>query len=96
MGHARRLGLEPLGIVQGELVEGRPALGRDEEHLRPFPGGDRGLVDDVLGDPRLRQLAALRRDAFLDVGEPTKAVLLETPKQFRAVDVHIVEPGDRV
>ncbi|MCA0145769.1 acVLRF1 family peptidyl-tRNA hydrolase [Blastococcus sp. LR1] len=61
-----------------------------------FPGGDRGLVDDVLGDPRLRQLAALRQDAFLDVGEPTKAVLLETPKQFRAVDVHIVEPGDRV
>ena len=61
-----------------------------------FPGGDRGLVDDVLGNPRLRQLAALRRDAFLDVGEPTKAVLLETPKQFRAVGVHIVEPGDRV
>jgi hypothetical protein len=60
-----------------------------------FPGGDRGLVDDVLGDPRLRRLAALRQEAFLDVGEPTKAVLLETPKQFRAVGVHIVEPGDR-
>ena len=28
------------------------------------------------------------------MGEPTKAVLLETPKQFRAVDVHIVEPGE--
>ena len=60
-----------------------------------FPGGDRGLVDDVLADPRLAPLAALRRDPPLDVGEPTKAVLLETPKQFRAVDVHIVEPGDR-
>ncbi len=60
-----------------------------------FPGGDRGLVDDVLGDPRLRPLAALRRESFLDVGEPTKAVLLATPGQFRAVDVHIVEPGDR-
>ncbi|RBY97028.1 hypothetical protein DQ237_05365 [Blastococcus sp. TF02-8] len=60
-----------------------------------FTGGDRGLVDDVLADPRLRPLAALRRDAFLEVGEPTKAVLLETPKQFRAVAVHIVEPGDR-
>ncbi|RBY92089.1 hypothetical protein DQ244_07200 [Blastococcus sp. TBT05-19] len=60
-----------------------------------FTGGDRGLVDDVLGEPKLRALAALRRDAFLEVGEPTKAVLLETPKQFRAVDVHIVEPGDR-
>ena len=60
-----------------------------------FTGGDRGLVDDVLGDRRLGSLAALRREPHLDVGEPTKAVLLETPKQFRAVDVHIVEPGDR-
>jgi hypothetical protein len=60
-----------------------------------FTGGDRGLVDDVLADPRLAPLAALRREPALDVGEPTKAVLLETPKQFRAVDVVIVEPGDR-
>ena len=60
-----------------------------------FTGGDRGLVDEVLADRRLASLAALRRDAPLDVGEPTKAVLLETPKQFRAVDVTIVEPGDR-
>jgi Actinobacteria/chloroflexi VLRF1 release factor len=60
-----------------------------------FTGGDRGLVDAVLADPRLRPLAALRRDPALDVGEPTKAVLLETPRLFRAVDVHIVEPGER-
>ena len=60
-----------------------------------FTGGDRGLTDDVLTDPRLAPLAALRRDPALEVGEPTKAVLLETPKQFRAVDVTIVEPGDR-
>jgi hypothetical protein len=60
-----------------------------------FTGGDRGLVDAVLTDPRLRPLAALRREPHLDVGEPTKAVLLETPRLFRAVDVHIVEPGDR-
>ena len=60
-----------------------------------FTGGDRGLVDDVLADPRLRALAALRRGPALEVGDPTKAVLLETPSQFRAVDVHILEPGDR-
>jgi hypothetical protein len=29
------------------------------------------------------------------VGEPTKAALLATPQQFRAVAVHIVEPGER-
>ena len=60
-----------------------------------FTGGDRGLVDEVLADRRLAPLAALRREPALDVGDPTKAVLLETPTQFRAVDVHIVEPGDR-
>ena len=60
-----------------------------------FTGGDRGLVDDVLTDPRLKALAALRREPALDVREPTKAVLLETPGQFRAVDVVIVEPADR-
>jgi Actinobacteria/chloroflexi VLRF1 release factor len=59
-----------------------------------FPGGDRGLADEMLADPRLRPLLPLRREP-LDVGEPTKAVLLTTPEQFRAVDVHIVEPGDR-
>jgi hypothetical protein len=60
-----------------------------------FTGGDRGLVDDVLTDPRLAPLAALRREPALDVGEPNKAVLLETPKQFRAVRVHITEPQEK-
>jgi hypothetical protein len=59
-----------------------------------FTGGDRGLVDDVLTDPRLAALAGKRREPALDVGEPTKAVLLETPKQFRAVQVHITEPDE--
>jgi hypothetical protein len=58
-------------------------------------GGDRGMVDGVLADPRLAPLAALRRDPALEVGEPTKEVLLGTPAQFRAVQVHVVEPGDR-
>jgi hypothetical protein len=58
-------------------------------------GGDKGLVAEVLADPRLRALAQLPRLAPLDVGEPTKALLLETPAQFRAVRVHIVEPADR-
>ncbi|RBY81644.1 hypothetical protein DQ238_06300 [Geodermatophilus sp. TF02-6] len=60
-----------------------------------FPGGDRGLVDAVLADPRLRALAALRREPALEVGEPTKAALQATPQQFRAVRVHVVEPADR-
>jgi len=58
-------------------------------------GGDKGLVAEVLADPRLRALSALPRLGPLDVGEPTKAVLLGTPARFRAVRVHIVEPADR-
>jgi len=57
-----------------------------------FTGGDRGLVDEVLADRRLAPLATLRREPALDVGEPTKAVLLATPTQFRAVQVHIRDP----
>jgi hypothetical protein len=60
-----------------------------------FTGGDRSMVDAVLTDARLARPAALRRDPALEVGEPTKEVLLGTPAQFRAVRVHIVEPGDR-
>jgi hypothetical protein len=59
-----------------------------------FTGGDRGLVDEVLADVRLRPLAVLRHERALDVGEPTKAVLLVTPQQVRAVAVHIREPGE--
>ena len=54
-----------------------------------------GIVAELLADPRLRVLAGLPRLGPLDVGEPTKAVLVGTPAQFRAVRVHIVEPGDR-
>lgn len=60
-----------------------------------FTGGDKGLVHEVLADRQLAPLAALRQGRHLDVGEPTKAVLLGTPGQFRAVEVTIVEPSDR-
>ena len=42
----------------------------------------------------LRPVLALRSDRHLDVGDPTKAVLLTAPDRFRAVDVHILEHGD--
>jgi hypothetical protein len=59
-----------------------------------FTGGDRGLVDEVLADRRLAALTALRREPPLEVGEPTKAVLVATPAQFRAVHVVIRDPGN--
>lgn len=93
---ARRRGNQTDAVVQHAVeTAAKVLLPHRGEVVALFTGGDRGLVDEVLADPRLRSLAALRREPPLEVGDPTKAVLLETPKQFRAVDVHIVEPGDR-
>lgn len=93
---ARRRGHQTDAVVAHAVETAvRVLLPHAETVAALFTGGDRGLVDDVLADPRLAPLAGLRREPALDVGEPTKAVLLETPKQFRAVQVLIVEPGDR-
>jgi hypothetical protein len=93
---ARRRGHQTDAVVEHAVETAvRVLLPHGGSVVALFTGGDRGLVDDVLSDPRLRALASLRREPALDVGEPTKAVLLETPRQFRAVDVHIVEPTDR-
>ena len=93
---ARRRSNQTDAVVEHAVeTAARVLLPHAGEVVALFTGGDRGLVDEVLADPRLRALAALRREPHLDVGDPTKAVLLETPKQFRAVDVHIVEPADR-
>ena len=93
---ARRRGNQTDAVV-GHAVETavRVLLPHAASVVALFTGGDRGLVDEVLGDRRLAPLAALRREPALDVGDPTKAVLVETPKQFRAVAVHILEPTDR-
>jgi hypothetical protein len=94
--YARRRGNQTDAVVDHAVeTTVRVLLPHAGELAALFTGGDRGMVEEVLADRRLAPLAALRRDPALDVGEPTKAVLLETPAQFRAVDVHIVEPADR-
>jgi hypothetical protein len=93
---ARRRGNQTDAVVTHAAdTAARVLLPHATDVLALATGGDKGLVAEVLADPRLRSLAALPRLGPLDVGEPTKAVLLETPAQFRAVRVHIVEPGDR-
>jgi hypothetical protein len=93
---ARRRGNQTDAVVEHTVETAvRVLLPHAQAVAALFTGGDRGLVDEVLAARRLAPLAALRREPALDVGDPTKAVLLETPTQFRAVDVHIVEPGNR-
>ncbi|RBY76612.1 hypothetical protein DQ239_13820 [Blastococcus sp. TF02-09] len=93
---ARRRGHQTDAVVTSAAdTAARVLLPHLADVVALFTGGDRGLVDEVLADRRLTGLAALRREPSLEVGEPTKAVLLETPGQLRAVEVTIVEPGDR-
>ena len=93
---ARRRANQTDAVVAGAVETAvRVLLPHTDGLAALFTGGDRPLVDAVLADRRLASLAALRREPALEVGEPTKAVLVATPEQFRAVDVHILEPRDR-
>ena len=90
---ARRRGHQTDAVVAAAVETAVRVLLPHAEGLDAlFTGGDRGLVDEVLADRRLAPLAALRREPALEVGEPTKAVLLTTPEQFRSVHVRIREP----
>jgi hypothetical protein len=92
---ARRRGHQTDAVVSAAADTAARVLLPHADVVALFTGGDRGLVDDVLADRRLAGLAAVRREPPLDVGEPTKAVLLGTPALFRAVEATIVEPADR-
>lgn len=53
-------------------------------------GGDRGMVEAVLADPRLAPLLPLRFERLFEAPEPRHAVLLETLAAARKVHIHLV------
>ena len=55
-------------------------------------GGDRRAVETVLDDPRLAGLRRLVTEPFLDVPDPRLRILEQTPRQFRAVRVRLLDP----
>jgi hypothetical protein len=59
-------------------------------------GGDRSLLDEVLAEARLTPLRGLVLDRVLDVPDPRRAVLEQTPSAFRAVRIRLIEPGPRL
>ena len=65
-----------------------PWMGRLEALIL---GGDRAAVTAVLRDPRLVALKPIVAGAFLDVPDPRQRVLEQTPDQFRAVRIRLVE-----
>jgi hypothetical protein len=52
-------------------------------------GGDRPALATVLEDPRLAGVRRLVVHAVLEVADPRQAVLLETPKRFRAARISV-------
>jgi hypothetical protein len=55
-------------------------------------GGDRRAVAALRDDPRLRRYFAAAVERFLTVPDPRLAVLRETPRMFRAIQVQLTEP----
>ncbi|MFC4532706.1 acVLRF1 family peptidyl-tRNA hydrolase [Sphaerisporangium dianthi] len=56
-------------------------------------GGDRRAVDALRADRRLAPLFALEAAPFLDVPDPRLAVLQDTPDDFRAVRIRLLDPA---
>jgi hypothetical protein len=54
-------------------------------------GGDRRALDQVLADPRLAPLRALVTGQVLDVPDPRRTVLEQTPRRFRAIRIRVVD-----
>lgn len=55
-------------------------------------GGERRAAAQVLDDPRLARLRPLVAEPFLTVPDPRRRVLDDSPAQFRAVRIRVIEP----
>jgi hypothetical protein len=55
-------------------------------------GGDRPLVEEMLGDPRLRALASLPRGPHLDVPDPRRDVVESLPERLSTLRIDLVDP----
>ena len=56
-------------------------------------GGDRRAVAGLRDDPRLRGYFGVAVERFLTVPDPRLAVLRETPRMFRAIQIQLTEPA---
>ena len=82
----RREGQTAVATTAAADTAARVLLAQDLEAV--VAGGDRGMVDDVLQDPRLRHLEVSGR--LLDVPDPRLAVLQSVP--YRDVWIRVREP----
>ena len=82
----RREGQTAVAVTAAADTAARVLLPHDLDAV--VAGGDRGMVDEVLADPRLRHLTVSGR--LLDVPDPRLAVLQSVP--YRDVWIRVREP----
>jgi hypothetical protein len=75
------------------------AVGYVAEQVLPYlpvvyvvTGGDRALVEQVLGDPRLRALAGVPRGPHIDVPDPRKDVVASLPERLATARIDLLDP----
>ena len=88
---ARRRSNQADGLVQAVAGQARQVFsGQSFEYV--VPGGDRALVEMVLGEPDLKDYARLPRLAYLDVPDPRAAVLKKAAADACAVRIQVTDP----
>jgi hypothetical protein len=86
----RRANQTAAGIKEAADIAARVLLPSVEELDALVCGGDRGVVEEILADPRLEPLLPKRYDRLLEVPEPRRAVLVDALTAARKVRIHLV------
>jgi hypothetical protein len=89
---ARRRSGQAAALVGSAVEAVLKVLARGPAPEVLVPGGDRGLVREVLDDPRCARIAALPAGPLLDVRDPRLAVLQEAAVRARAVRIRLTDP----
>lgn len=85
----RRANQSRAAFAEAADTAARVLLPRQGELDALVCGGDRSAVEEVLADPRLAPIAALRTGTLLAVPDPRLRVLQATPAQFRSVRIRL-------
>jgi Actinobacteria/chloroflexi VLRF1 release factor len=86
----RRANQTAAGVREAADIAARVLLPSAGELDALVCGGDRGVLKEILADPRLEPLRAKLFDRLLEVPEPRRAVLLEALEAARKVRIHLV------
>lgn len=88
---ARRRGNQTEALAESAAEQvARVFAGHRVEYL--VPGGDKALVEQVLAQPVLKDLASRTRLGFLDIPDPKAAVLAKAAVDACAVRIVVTDP----